>query len=126
MASPTTAGPAHRVQSAVEVYGYPHGHLGHLTPEEEDTLKQFKALCEENGYYNPGKGASEPPSHDDATMLSVSYSLLALLPANRGQAVSTSTALRHSRSLEAVPQHRGLAQGNATERPLRDDRFRPL
>ncbi|KIN00216.1 hypothetical protein OIDMADRAFT_125307 [Oidiodendron maius Zn] len=69
MASPSTAGPAHRVQSAVEVYGYPRGHLGHLTPEEEEALNNFKALCQENGYYSPGNGDSEPPSHDDATML---------------------------------------------------------
>jgi hypothetical protein len=49
--------------------------LGHLTPEEEETLKHFKALCAENGYYSPGNGDSEPPSHDDATMLSVSLPL---------------------------------------------------
>jgi hypothetical protein len=73
MASPTTAGPAHRVHSAVEVYGFPRGHLGHLTHDEEETLKDFKVLCEENGYYSPGNGDTEPPSHDDATMLSVSY-----------------------------------------------------
>lgn len=79
MASPSTAGPAHRVQSAVEVYGYPRGHLGHLTPEEEEMLNNFKALCQENGYYSPGNGDSEPPSHDDATMLSASCALFACL-----------------------------------------------
>ena len=79
MASPSTAGPAHRVQSAVEVYGFPWGHLGHLTPQEEETLNNFKALCQENGYYSPGNGDSEPPSHDDATMLSVPFVLFAYL-----------------------------------------------
>jgi hypothetical protein len=55
----------------VEVYGFPRGHLGHLTPEEEESLKQFKVLCENNGYYSPGNGTTVPPSHEDATMLSV-------------------------------------------------------
>jgi hypothetical protein len=71
MASPSSAEPVHRVQSAVEIYGFPRGHLGLLTPEEEEKLKNFKALCKENGYYSPGNGDSESPSHDDATLLSV-------------------------------------------------------
>jgi hypothetical protein len=70
MASPTTAGPTHRVQSAVEVYGFPRGHLGHLSPEEEEALTDFKLLCEQNGYYSPGNGSTEAPSHEDATLLS--------------------------------------------------------
>ncbi|KAL2070231.1 hypothetical protein VTL71DRAFT_13257 [Oculimacula yallundae] len=60
-----TAGPAHRVQSAVVEYGYPSGHLGHLSDEEEAAFKNFKILCEEKGYYTPG----ESGTHDDATLL---------------------------------------------------------
>jgi hypothetical protein len=67
----STAGPAHRVQSAVVEYGYPQGHLGRLTPEEETELKNFKTLCAEKGYYKPGNGEDYIPSHDDALLLYV-------------------------------------------------------
>ena len=65
----STAGPAHRVQSAVVEYGYPQGHLGHLSPEEEAAYKNFKVLCAEKGYYKPGNGEDEDATHDDATLL---------------------------------------------------------
>ncbi len=45
--------------------GYPHGHLGHLSADEEEALRKFKALLEERGAYQPGP----PPSHDDQTLL---------------------------------------------------------
>ncbi|KAL1998582.1 hypothetical protein VTN02DRAFT_5934 [Thermoascus thermophilus] len=47
------------------------GHLNHLTPEQEEKLTEFKRLCEEKGYYKPGKGdgEGEKASHDDATLL---------------------------------------------------------
>jgi hypothetical protein len=61
-------GPAHRVQSAVVEYGYPQGHLGHLSSDEEAAFKNFKIVCEEKGYYKPGTG-DEPGTHDDATLL---------------------------------------------------------
>jgi hypothetical protein len=70
----STAGPAHRVQSAVVEYGYPQGHLGHLLEEEETAFKNFKLLCEEKGFYKPGKD-DEPGTHDDATLLYVVKSL---------------------------------------------------
>lgn len=63
------SGPAHRVQSAVEEYGYPQGHLGHLSAEQEEAFKNFKILCAENGYYKAGDGAEAAPSHDDETLL---------------------------------------------------------
>lgn len=66
----TTAGPAHRVQSAVEDYGYPLGHLGHLTTEEEEAFENFKLMCEEKGYYKPGS-EHDIGTHDDATLLYV-------------------------------------------------------
>jgi hypothetical protein len=64
----STAGPAHRVSSAVVEYGYPSGHLGHLTSEEEAAFKNFKLLCAEKGNYKPADGDT-PASHDDATLL---------------------------------------------------------
>lgn len=77
-----TSGPAHRVTSAVEMFGYPQGHLGHLTPEQETSFEQFKEYCREQGLYRPavlpsagaGTGAglvAQNASHDDATLLSV-------------------------------------------------------
>lgn len=66
----STAGPAHRVQSAVVEYGYPNGHLGHLTTEEEAAFKNFKLLCTDKGEYKPAEGET-PASHDDATLLYV-------------------------------------------------------
>jgi hypothetical protein len=67
-----TAGPAHRVQSAVVEYGFPRGHLGHLDPDEEASFQNFKNLCEEKGVYKPGEG-EEAGSHDDATLLLVYF-----------------------------------------------------
>ncbi|KAE9371627.1 CRAL/TRIO domain-containing protein [Stipitochalara longipes BDJ] len=61
-------GPAHRVQSAVVEYGYPQGHLGHLSPDEESAFKNFKIVCEEKGLYKPGVD-DQPGTHDDATLL---------------------------------------------------------
>lgn len=65
----STAGPAHRVQSAAVEYGYPQGHLGHLSPDEEAAFRNFKLICKEKGYYNPGNGEDDPASHDDATLM---------------------------------------------------------
>ncbi|KAF7903216.1 uncharacterized protein EAF01_006265 [Botrytis porri] len=64
-----SSGPAHRVQSAVVEYGFPQGHLGHLTTEEEAALNNFKVVCAEKGLYKPGNGSNEPASHEDATLL---------------------------------------------------------
>lgn len=64
----STAGPAHRVQSAVVEYGYPNGHLGHLTTEEDAAFKNFKLLCADKGVYKPAEGDTHA-SHDDATLL---------------------------------------------------------
>ena len=47
----STAGPVHRVQSAVEVYGYPQGHIGHLTADELNAFNDFKAVLIEKGLY---------------------------------------------------------------------------
>lgn len=62
------SGPVHRVQSAVVEYGYPQGHLGHLTTDEEAAFINFKALCAEKNLYKPAHGEASA-SHDDATLL---------------------------------------------------------
>ncbi|EFX06001.1 cellular retinaldehyde-binding/triple function protein [Grosmannia clavigera kw1407] len=51
--------------AAIIEYGYPHGHLGHLTAEEDKSFKEFKQYLIKEGVYKPGP----PPSHDDATLL---------------------------------------------------------
>ncbi|KAJ5665166.1 uncharacterized protein N7477_007614 [Penicillium maclennaniae] len=48
------------------------GHLHHLTPGQDEKLVEFKTVCAERKYYTPGVeqgGETQPPSHDDATML---------------------------------------------------------
>ncbi|POS69828.1 SEC14 cytosolic factor [Diaporthe helianthi] len=73
----TTAGPATKVKSNASrtsakkdkahlENGYPHGHLGHLTTDEEEALKGFKAYLSEKGLYKAGP---PQPSHDDPTLL---------------------------------------------------------
>lgn len=52
------------------------GHLNHLTPEQEEKLREFKGVCAERGYYTPAVEEAEgveakSASHDDATMLYV-------------------------------------------------------
>ena len=51
--------------STTSEYGYPHGHLTHLSETESDALTSFKKLLEERGLYTPGP----PASRDDATLL---------------------------------------------------------
>jgi len=65
----STAGPVHRVQSATEVYGYPQGHIGHLTADEQVAFNDFKALLIEKGLYKPQSNNDEYGTHDDATLL---------------------------------------------------------
>lgn len=90
----STSGPAHRVVSAVEQYGFPNGHIGHLTPEEEETLKIFKHYCEEKGFYKPGDGADEYGTHDDATLLSVLLHLICHSFLRTLQTFPTSTTIQ--------------------------------
>lgn len=46
-------------------HGYPHGHLGHLTPDEEAAFAAFKTHLAEQSLYQPGP----PPSHADTVLL---------------------------------------------------------
>lgn len=64
----TTKGPAHRVQSAVIEYGFPQGHLGHLTDAEDKAFGEFREVCLSKDLYSPGD-AQVAASHDDATLL---------------------------------------------------------
>jgi hypothetical protein len=58
--------PAERVVSVGgHDIGYPHGHLGYLTEEEENALKNFKVYLTEKGLYS----SFPNPSHDDQTLL---------------------------------------------------------
>ncbi|KAJ4420523.1 hypothetical protein N0V82_004296 [Gnomoniopsis sp. IMI 355080] len=59
-----TQGP---VKGALD-YGYPHGHLGHLTDTEATTFAAFQSLLAEHKLYTPAT-ATNPASHDDATVL---------------------------------------------------------
>lgn len=50
------------------------GHLNHLTPEQEEKLRDFKGVCAEREYYTPAVEQAEGvqakgASHDDATLL---------------------------------------------------------
>lgn len=49
-------------------FGYPFGHIGHLSPDQEAILEQFKRCCSEKGYYTPASD-STTASHDDVTLL---------------------------------------------------------
>lgn len=76
-----TAGPATKTHSNASTkrslaaldpgHGYPHGHLGHLTPDEETAFAAFKAHLASEGLYtpaSPGRGGA-PASHDDTVLL---------------------------------------------------------
>ena len=64
-------GPAHRVQSAVVEYGYPQGHLGHLSADEEAAFKNFKLVLQEKALYTPGTDDDE----DDITLSDVAHQM---------------------------------------------------
>jgi hypothetical protein len=49
-------------------FGYPSGHLGHLTQQQEEALEAFRKLCQENGLYKPATDIDQN-SHDDTTLL---------------------------------------------------------
>ncbi|KAK3389257.1 CRAL-TRIO domain-containing protein [Podospora didyma] len=55
------------VSAAGHEIGYPHGHLGCLSSEEEEALRSFKVFAEEKAAYRAGPS----PSHDDQTLLYV-------------------------------------------------------
>jgi hypothetical protein len=46
------------------------GHLGHLTPEEEKALEQFKKISIKEGFYTPATDEARA-SHDDGTLMFV-------------------------------------------------------
>lgn len=62
-----TSVPATRVKSSASTesqFGYPRGHLGHLSGHEAEALDKFKNVLEERGAWK-----REPASHDDQTLL---------------------------------------------------------
>ncbi|GAA6020917.1 hypothetical protein JCM11491_000066 [Sporobolomyces phaffii] len=44
------------------------GHIGHLTPEQDATLAEFKTRLASGGYFTPAEG-NAAPSHDDVTLV---------------------------------------------------------
>ena len=55
-------------------FGYPIGHLGHLTEAQAEALVEFKKLCQEKNLFKPASDINQS-SHDDVTMLYGSCSL---------------------------------------------------
>ena len=51
-------------------FGFPQGHLGHLTDEQAKALVDFKELLQEKKLWTPADG-DQPESHDDVTLLYV-------------------------------------------------------
>jgi len=49
-------------------YGYPIGHLGHLTEHQAEQLEAFRQLCQDKGLYKPASNLNHS-SHDDTTLL---------------------------------------------------------
>ena len=75
VATTTMAAEATRIESTSSAalkqqgeYGYPNGHLGHLTKSQGEALEKFRKLVTEKGIYEPAT-ADTPPSHDDITLL---------------------------------------------------------
>jgi hypothetical protein len=82
-----TGAPAARITSTASTiadYAYPYGHLGHLTPKQEEAFIQFKKVLEERGLVKAGP----PPSHDDPLILYVDLFLFKFM-----QLISTLTPL---------------------------------
>ncbi|KAF2129997.1 CRAL/TRIO domain-containing protein [Dothidotthia symphoricarpi CBS 119687] len=52
----------------VESMQYPAGHLAHLTDNQQRQLDDFKKICQDAGYYHPGRGMIDG-GHDDETLL---------------------------------------------------------
>lgn len=46
------------------------GHLGHLTPQEETALEEFRKLAKKAGFYTPATD-DKKASHDDGTLMYV-------------------------------------------------------
>ena len=49
-------------------YGFPLGHLGHLTGSQQSALVEFKEICAVSGLYKPAIDG-KPSSHDDALLM---------------------------------------------------------
>ena len=49
-------------------YGFPVGHLGHLTEQQEEALVTFKELLASKGLYQPASAGARP-SHEDCLLL---------------------------------------------------------
>ena len=52
----------------VDEIGYPNGHLGYLTQEQENALAEFRKILAAEGLYTAGTNGSRP-SHADSVLL---------------------------------------------------------
>lgn len=68
----------HSINAGTGEFGYPQGHLGHLTPEQDSALQKFKAILVENKLLTPASEGQEA-SHDDVTLLYAQLLALAAL-----------------------------------------------
>lgn len=58
----------HSINTGTGEFGYPQGHLGHLTPEQDSALAKFKEILVEKKLWTPAT-EGQPASHDDITLL---------------------------------------------------------
>lgn len=59
-------------------YGYPVGHLGHLTEQQEEALESFKGMLASKGLYTPATEGTRV-SHEDCLLLWVYFHSIAQL-----------------------------------------------
>lgn len=65
---------------------YPQGHVGHLTPAQDEALEQFRGLVEEQGLLKKGPSATQ----DDAALLYVSLEAPLVLSLSLSRSLSLS------------------------------------
>ena len=50
-------------------YSYPNGHLGHLSAQEDQALREFKKLLTQKGFYKKENGETQYSKCPDGTLL---------------------------------------------------------
>ena len=109
MANSADRPPATRVRTtdsarnmlAAGEFGYPVGHLGHLTEQQQDSLVEFKTLCEEKGLFKPATDHNQS-SHDDVTLLYAMSFLSYATQLTFRQPFSPSSEVRRARCSSTV------------------------
>lgn len=85
-------------------YGFPSGHLGHLSDQEERKLRDFKKLVIQKGLYKPQTDEHEYGTHDDAMLLYVPSAVTQtrLHELIRCQAIPQSASIRYQWCFGAI------------------------